>query len=258
MTTTLGNARLGSRAEDFALIVEGIPQLAWVSTPDGSPERGNAQARSYLGPSADSTGHDDLRTAVHPDDSDYLLREWAHSLRTSSPLDLELRLRRFDGQYRWHAVHARPLRDEADVVLRWITTAADIDDARRLEATLRSAERKSAETLALLETLQAHAPVGFGFVDRDFRRVLVNEQLADYNDTTVAEQVGHLVSDLVPAFWPQLEPLYSSVLETGQPVLDVEVAGPSAADPTQTRHWVNSYYPVALADEVIGVGIVAV
>jgi diguanylate cyclase (GGDEF)-like protein/PAS domain S-box-containing protein len=258
VNTSLGAPRLGLHTTDFRLIVEGIPQLACIYRPDGSLEHANRAARDYLGPLANDEHRTALSARVHPDELDYTAHEWEQARRTLSPLDTQLRLRRFDGQFRWHAIHARPLRDERGVVLRWIMTAADIDDARQLDCSLRAAQRQTAEALALLETLQAHAPIGFGFVDRDFRRVLVNEQLADYNDTTVAEQIGHLVSDLVPAFWPQLEPLYNSVLETGKPVLDIEVAGPSARDPSQTRYWLNSYYPVALADEVIGVGIVAV
>ena len=118
--------------------------------------------------------------------------------------------------------------------------------------------RRRARTLALLETLQSKAPVGFGFVDRDYRRVLVNETLAAFNGSTVAEQLGQRVPDLVPLIWPSLEPLYRGVLETGRAVLDVEVDGPSQAHPEDIRHWLLSYYPVRVDGVVIGIGIVAV
>ena len=123
---------------------------------------------------------------------------------------------------------------------------------------LLSAQNQTAETLALLETLQANAPVGFGFIDRDFRRVRVNETLAGFNGSTVAEQVGRTMAELVPQFWSQLEPLYRSVLETEVPILNVEVSGPSWDDPKQMRYFSNSYYPVTVDDRVIGIGIVAV
>ena len=135
------------------------------------------------------------------------------------------------------------------------TLAKNAHDA---QAELLSAQRESAETLALLETLQANAPVGFGFIDRDFRRVRVNETLANFNGSTVAEQIGRTMAELVPQFWSQLEPLYRSVLDTEQPVLNVSVSGPSWNHPTQIRHWINSYYPVTVNDRVIGIGIVAV
>lgn len=122
----------------------------------------------------------------------------------------------------------------------------------------RASNRSSAETLTLLETLIATAPFGFGFVDRDFRMVRVNETLASVNGSTVAENLGQLVSAVVPEIWPQLEPLYRHVLDDGEAVLDIPVDGPSATDPGQTRHWLTSLYPVSLQGEVIGIGVVVV
>ena len=118
------------------------------------------------------------------------------------------------------------------------------------------AERKAAEALTLLETLLSSAPVGFAFVDRDFRVVRLNEAMAALTGSTVAEQLGARVATVVPWLWPRLEPLYRHVRDSGEAILDVEVEGRSAADPQQTRHWLTSYYPVSLEDEVIGVAVV--
>ena len=118
--------------------------------------------------------------------------------------------------------------------------------------------RKTAETLTLLETLLSKAPFGFGFVDRDFRLVRLNETLAAVNGSTVAEQLGQTVASIVPRLWPQLEPLYRHVLDRGEAVLDVEVEGPSPTDPNDMRNWLTCFYPVSLEGEVIGIGIVAV
>jgi len=142
--------------------------------------------------------------------------------------------------------------------VKWFGLADDIDDANTSADALWVAGTEGARTLALLETLQSKAPVGFGFVDRDYRRVMVNETLAAFNGSTVAAQVGRLVPDLVPLVWPSVEPLYRSVLETGEAVLGIEVDGPSQAHPEEIRHWLLSYYPVRVAGEVIGIGIVAV
>ncbi len=87
-----------------------------------------------------------------------------------------------------------------------------------------------------LETLQSNAPVGFGFVDRDFRVVRLNETLAAVNGSAVSEQLGRRVADLVPDLWTQLEPHYRHVLDTGEAVLNIEVDGSSAASSPQTRH----------------------
>src|ERR1700712_293041 len=75
-----------------------------------------------------------------------------------------------------------------------------------------------ARTLALLETLVSKAPVGFGFVDRAYRTVMVNETMAAFNGSTVAEQVGRLIPDLAPSVWPRMEHRYRRVLDFGESV----------------------------------------
>jgi diguanylate cyclase (GGDEF)-like protein/PAS domain S-box-containing protein len=243
---------------DIRLIAESIPHIVWLSAADGSIEYTNRQGAIYTGHPAEASSDWDWMSLAHPEDSAPARLAWEHATRTQTAYRVDYRFRRFDGQYRWHAFRASPVRDQRGAVVRWIGTATDIEDARQLEAELRSAQRTTAETLTLLETLHSKAPVGFGFIDRDFRRVLVNETLASYNGSTVAEQLGRTVASPIPEFWGQLEPLYRRVLDSGQAVLDVEVQGPSAADPAQTRYFSNSYYPVSVVEAAIGIGIVAV
>ena len=135
---------------------------------------------------------------------------------------------------------------------------APLDNTGAPGAPLKSTERTTAEMLTLLETLQSKAPIGFGFVDRDFRIVRLNERLAEVNGSTVQQQLGQTVAAVVPEIWPQIEPLYRHVLDSGEAVLDVEMQGPSPADPSEIRHWLTSFYPVSLEDEIIGIGIVVV
>jgi diguanylate cyclase (GGDEF)-like protein/PAS domain S-box-containing protein len=242
---------------DFRVMAEAIPHIVWMANPDGSTEYFNRQGRVYSGfPTAGDGWH--WAPLIHPDDLDRVGLAWATAIRTQTPYRLDFRIRRVDGDYRWHAFRALPICDGSDLVVKWIGTATDIDDAKRLEADLRLADRKSAETLTLLETLQSNAPVGFGFVDRDFRIVRMNETLAAMNGSTVAEQLGQTVAAVVPELWPQLERLYHHVLDSGEAILDVELDDPTAADPLRCRHSLNNYYPVLLEGEIIGIGIVVV
>jgi PAS domain S-box-containing protein len=123
---------------------------------------------------------------------------------------------------------------------------------------LRASERRAAETLSTLETLQSSAPVGLGFVDREFRVLHMNENLAAVNGSTVEEQIGKTVAEIVPEIWPQIEAVYRRVLENDEAVLNIEVSGEVAAEPGRRHHWLASYYPVHLDSEVIGVGVVVV
>jgi diguanylate cyclase (GGDEF)-like protein/PAS domain S-box-containing protein len=113
-----------------------------------------------------------------------------------------------------------------------------------------------ATLIALLQTLDSKAPVGFGYVDRGFRIIHVNEMLASMNGLSAAEQVGRPIAEVIPEFWPQLGPVYQRVLDSGEPVLNVATDGRSAEDPSLRRYWSSSYYPITVDDEVIGIGIV--
>jgi PAS domain S-box-containing protein len=100
--------------------------------------------------------------------------------------------------------------------------------------------------------------VGFGFVDRDYRMRQMNETLAAVGGTPLVDQLGRHVRDLVPALWAQIEPAFRSVLENGQAVLNHQQERVSADAPEESRVWLSSYYPVSLAGEIIGIGMVVV
>ena len=133
----------------------------------------------------------------------------------------------------------------------------DIHDPETPDRARQAPAKDDPQTLALLDTLVSKAPVGFAFVDRDFRTVMVNETMAAFNGSTVSEQVGRLIPDLAPSVWPRMEPRYRRVLESGESVIGLELDAPSPVHADQVRHWVVSYYPVRVDGEVIGVGVVA-
>ncbi|MEA2440748.1 MAG: hypothetical protein QOH76_2172 [Thermoleophilaceae bacterium] len=122
---------------------------------------------------------------------------------------------------------------------------------------LAEAMRESEESLTLVETLQSTAPVGFAFLDREFRIVRINQTLAEVNGAPIEDQLGRTVAEVVPNVWSQMESVYRSVLDTGEPVVSLEVDR-ELGDTGERRHWLASYYPVIIEDEVIGVGVVVV
>ena len=179
-------------------------------------------------------------------------------LETEKPYEVDCRIRRHDGVYRWHTFRSMPRRDANGTVVRWIGTATDIDDRKRFEDQLWRSERGAAETLSLLETVLSTAPVGIGFVDRECRLVRLNEMLARVSGSSVEEQLGRSIADVVPAIWSQIEPALRRVLDAGESVLNVDVSTDVAESPGRVHHALASYYPVRLEGEIIGVGIVVV
>jgi PAS domain S-box-containing protein/putative nucleotidyltransferase with HDIG domain len=127
-----------------------------------------------------------------------------------------------------------------------------------LEVSLGRAERDSAEALTLLDTLQSTAPVGFLFVDRDFRYVRVNEAAAAIGGVSVAEHLGRTVAEVVPDLWPRIGPIYRRVVDRGEATINLEVIGETRAEPGRSKTWLVSFYPVRIDAAIIGVGVVLV
>jgi diguanylate cyclase (GGDEF)-like protein/PAS domain S-box-containing protein len=255
--TTTASASVTSTETGFRLIAESIPHIVWTAAPDGSTEYFNRQATTFAGARGKAAHRWDWLSLVHPDEADRACAAWRHAVATETPYKLDHRIRRFDGTYRWHAFRCLPISNGDGVLLKWIGTATDIDDAKTVEGDLRHAERQSTDTLHLLELLQSKAPVGFGFLDRDFRVMHMNETLAAANGMTVAEQLGRTVDELAPDVWPQLEASYRRVLD-GHVTRDVEIDGPMTADPADRRRYLTNHYPISVNDEIIGIGIVVV
>ena len=240
-----------------ACIAESIPHIVWTASPDGATTYFNRRGTDYTGCPRETNYGWDWLTLVHPGDVERVRLAWEHAAETQTEYALEYRLRRFDGAFRWHAVRALPLRDAAGDVTVWIGTATDIEDQKQQECSLRRAEREAQETVTLLRSIETSAPVGFKLVDRDFRVIRINERLARVYGHSVDEHLGRTVPELWPDLWPQLEDVYRRAL-TGEAICNLDVTTPGLDDPEHPRHWLASYYPVSIDDDIIGVGNVVI
>src|SRR5450755_1701700 len=168
---------------DFELIAGWIPQIVWMAAPDGSIEYFNQRGTDYTGPAPDANCGRDWGRWLAPGDADGAAQAWRDAVAREAPFATELWLRRSDGEFRWHACSAQPVRNSDGAVVRWVGTLIDIEKQHL-------AERRTAESLSVLETLLSTAPVGFGFMDRDCRLVRVNEALAATTGISIAQQLG--------------------------------------------------------------------
>jgi len=244
---------------DFETIVDSIPEIVWTAAPDGSPEYLNRRGAEYTGLPEDARPDWDWIEMVHPEDADRTADKWRDAVANGTPYEVEFRLRRFDVEFRRHVLRALPVRNADGELVRWVGTATDVEDRRLSDQRLEESERRSVETAALLETLQSNAPVGFGFCDRDFRMVRMNEALAAINGIPVERQLGRTIAEAVPELWSQVEPIYTGVLETKKPVINLETSGDLPGDPGKVHTWLSSLYPVCPeGEEVIGIGFIVV
>ena len=145
------------------------------------------------------------------------------------------------------AIRGVPVFDTQGVLIQWVGTCTDIEDEKRLEDHLLRTQQTAAESLTLLETLQASAPVGFGYVDRDFRIVRLNDSLAAVNGSTVELQLGHTVAEVIPDLWTQIEPAYRKVLDTGNPVVNLEVTAEAPFSQSRSIRGCRAFIPFGCA-----------
>src|SRR6266550_6568208 len=136
------------RREDYLrLTIDTIPVLAWCSRPDGSNEFLNQRWLDYTGLTIEEARGWGWKVAIHPDDLPQLLDVWQGLLVSGKSGELEARLRRADGVYRWFLFRVEPLRDPEGTIVKWYGTNTDIDDRKRAEALL-AAENQILEMVA--------------------------------------------------------------------------------------------------------------
>jgi len=128
--------------EHYRYSVELNPQVPWTALPDGSIEEVGPSWQDFTGADLeDARGHG-WAEAVHPDDIDGVIERWQAALTSREPVDVDYRLRRGDGNYRWVRARAAPRFDAAGKVVRWYGTLEDIDEHRRDQDALRQSEER--------------------------------------------------------------------------------------------------------------------
>jgi PAS domain S-box-containing protein len=121
--------------------IDAIPALVALMTPEGAVEFVNRQNREYLGATLEDLKGWAASDAVHPDDLPEVIATWMHSVQTGEPYDIEHRIRRADGVYRWFHVRGLPLRGDDGRITHWCVLETDIDDRIRNKALMAGENR---------------------------------------------------------------------------------------------------------------------
>jgi len=193
---------------------------------------------------------------VHPDDRDRALQKWQESYANHSTYETEYRLRMKDDNYHDFAVRAVPILDVDGTISEWIGTCADITERKRAEIALRESQIQLQRQLAEIEIIYQSAPIGLGILDTDLRIVRINERLAEINGFPVEAHIGRTVPEILPKLADEIEKLFYAVLETGQPVLNVEISGETPAQPGVQRTWLESWLPLKDGEHIIAISVV--
>jgi PAS domain S-box-containing protein len=215
--------------------MEAIPQMVWVTSAAGEPEYVNERWRSFTGVALHSGqsrqpfGGVEL---IHPEDRERTLQMFFNALSTKRPYEVEHRMRRADGSYRWVLARAQPLLDAMGEVAHWFGTSTDIHERKAAENLLLRTEKLAAagrlaatvaheinnplEAVGNLIYLALHEPempsVPRGYLrmaNDELRRVghIVSQTLGFYRDAGTPQPIdlAALVKDVLSLYERKLD-----------------------------------------------------
>ena len=136
------------------LIVDSIPGMVALLGPHGDLEFVNHQILEYSGETLEELTRWGTSAIVHPDDLPEVIEIFGRSIAVGSAYDFAMRVRRFDGTYRWFMNSGFPVRDSSGQITRWCVLLTDIDDQRRAQEAIRSSEH---ELKVIIDTIPALA-----------------------------------------------------------------------------------------------------
>jgi PAS domain S-box-containing protein len=157
---SLDDEPLRKGEERWRRLVEALPQLVWSATPDGACDYFSAQWTQYTGVAESELLGWRWMDVLHPDDRHSTRRVWTDSVAERHAYDVEYRVRRHDGVYRWFKTRGVPIRDSKGGIVNWFGSCTDITDAKHTEEALRHArlelEKKVAERTTELRRNEAY------------------------------------------------------------------------------------------------------
>jgi len=181
---------LAASERNLRLSINTMPVLAWSARPDGSVDFVNQRWLDYAGMTAEQARGWGWGAAFHPDDKQTVIAYWRSCLQSGIPGEIETRMRRYDGAYRWFLIRANPLRDEAGKIIKWYGTNIDIEDRKQAEEDLSAREL---DARSLLDNM----PGFLARISPDGTPEIFNRPFLEYLGTTQEELNKWRTTDVV-------------------------------------------------------------
>jgi PAS domain S-box-containing protein len=236
-------AALAASEQRYRRLVELSPQLVW---------RGNWQHHTYVSPQfvaytglqpEQLTGFD-WSEVLHPEDVDRVHSLWQKSLETGVPYQAEYRLRRHDGEYRWHMAQAVPTSKGPEA--EWFGVSTDIHNRKQLELALGDSEARLSRIFA-----NVGAAIGEVLIDSDrtYSHQFISvgcEAIYGYSQAEISDNAGLWQSRILPADWETvILPAYEQIFAEATFTIEYRFR-----DPTNTLRWISETI-VSQRDEAV-------
>jgi PAS domain S-box-containing protein len=194
---------------------------------------------------------------LHPDDRVRVNAEVSRVIEQRLPaLQIEFRILHPQHGIRWLVSLGRLTFDEQGSPIRLSGINLDITDRKQTEALLQENQIQLLQQLAEIELIYQTAPIGLSILDADLRFVRINQRLAEMNGLPVEAHIGRTIREILPDLADTAEQILRPILETGEPLFNVEIQGETPAQPGVKHTWLEHFLPLKQDDRVVGISTV--
>ncbi len=165
---------------DFDAIIDLIPAMAWSTTSNGMLDFANQHFLEYIGMTLADIAGENFYRLFHPEDLDHLGSEWRSIMTSKTGREVEGRIRRADGDYRWCSLRQKPRFDADGNVVKWYGVVLDIEDRKQAENALRDTKSALAASEENLRLIINSLPVLVWSARPDGSADFVNKSWLDY------------------------------------------------------------------------------
>jgi PAS domain S-box-containing protein len=192
-------------------VIDAIPASVWSAEPNGSVDFVNQRWLDFVGMSRYQFNERGWKAVVHPDDLARSERTWRQVLANGVAFEIEQRVKRADGEYRWMLASGVPMRDGTRRIVKWYGTVIDIEDRKRVEDALRQSEERLRHVIDAVPAMVWSAQPS-GYVD------FFNDRWMDYTGLRREEGMGSAWEATIhPADLAMSLEIWRSMLSSGEP-----------------------------------------
>ncbi|MEG4488350.1 PAS domain S-box protein [Microcoleus sp. D2_18a_B4] len=185
--------------ERFRSLIEATAQIIWIANAEGELAGEQPTLCAFTGQTFDDYKVGGGLNAIHPDDRSSIATAWSTAVANRSFYEVEFRMRRYDGEYRYMSCRGVPILNADGSIREWIGANTDITDRQQAEEALREQQAALRDRNVLLSSILESTPDIIVVKDREGRYVALNSEVAkSFYGRSIEEIIGKDDSELLP------------------------------------------------------------